>query len=106
MKFFLFWLNKKKFTMAFSLAKNSKMIYQKIVYRFFFILVTNLEMFNDFTLLFSPEIWCLATSDGSAVWFEPYCGRDTLVNDVGLGQGPNVVLDLLHKVRFSTLGKC
>ena len=23
------------------------------------------------------KIWCLATSDGAGVWFEPYCGKDT-----------------------------
>ncbi len=31
------------------------------------------------------------------MWFEPYCGRDTRVEDMGLGQGPNVVLQLLEK---------
>ena len=43
------------------------------------------------------QIWSLATKDGAGVWFEPYCGKSTRVADVGLGQGPNVVLDLTRK---------
>ena len=39
----------------------------------------------------------MSTSDGSGMCFEPYCGRDTRINDQGLGQGPNVVLDLIEK---------
>jgi hypothetical protein len=39
----------------------------------------------------------LCTADGSGVWFEPYCGADTRVEDQGLGQGPNVVLELIEK---------
>ena len=31
------------------------------------------------------------------MWFKPYCGRDTRVEDMGLGQGPNVVLQLVEK---------
>ena len=34
------------------------------------------------------------------MWFEPYCGRHTLVEDHGLGQGPNVVLDLVTKAKL------
>ncbi len=43
------------------------------------------------------KVWSLCTSDGSGVWFEPYCGRDTRIEDQALGQGPNVVLDLIEK---------
>jgi hypothetical protein len=43
------------------------------------------------------KVWALCTSDGSGVWFEPYCGRDTRVEDRGLGQGPNIVLELVEK---------
>ncbi len=43
------------------------------------------------------KVWALCTSGGSGVWFNPYCGRDTWVEDMGLGQGPNVVLQLLEK---------
>lgn len=39
----------------------------------------------------------MCTADGSGVWFEPYCGADTRVEDQGLGQGPNVVLELIEK---------
>ena len=31
------------------------------------------------------------------MWYEPYCGRDTRVDDLGLGQGPNTVLQLAEK---------
>jgi hypothetical protein len=34
------------------------------------------------------KVWALCTSGGSRVWFEPYCGRDTRVEDMGLGRGP------------------
>lgn len=44
----------------------------------------------------------MATSDGSGVFFEPYCGRDTRINDQGLGQGPNVVLDLVDKASLAS----
>jgi len=43
------------------------------------------------------KVWSICTSGGSGVWFEPYCGRDTRVEDMGLGQGPNVVLQLVEK---------
>ena len=42
-------------------------------------------------------IWALCTSTGAGVWYEPYCGRDTRVDDLGLGQGPNIVLQLAEK---------
>lgn len=47
------------------------------------------------------KIWSLCTSDGCGVQFEPYCGKDTRVEDQGLGQGPNVVLDLVRKAELS-----
>lgn len=34
------------------------------------------------------------------MWFEPYCGRHTLIEDRGFGQGPNVVLDLVEKANL------
>ena len=40
------------------------------------------------------QVWALCTDTGAGVWYEPYCGRDTNVDDVGLGQGPNTVLQL------------
>lgn len=45
-------------------------------------------------------MWALCTSGGSGLWFEPYCGRDTCVEDKGLGQGPNVVLQLVEKTEL------
>ena len=50
---------------------------------------------------FGYKVWCLATSDGAGVYFEPYCGKDTNVVDNQLGQGPNVVLDLVGKVIYT-----
>jgi DNA excision repair protein ERCC-6 len=47
------------------------------------------------------KVWSLCSADGSGVWFEPYCGRHTLIEDKGLGQGPNVVLDLVAKAKLS-----
>jgi hypothetical protein len=47
---------------------------------------------------FGYKVWSLCTSDGCGIHFEPYCGVDTNVTDAGLGQGPNVVLDLAEKV--------
>lgn len=46
---------------------------------------------------FGYKVWALCTSEGSGVWFEPYCGRDTRVEDKGLGQGPNIVLQLVEQ---------
>lgn len=46
---------------------------------------------------FGYKIWSLCTADGAGVYFEPYCGGCTNVSDEGLGQGPNVVLDLVQK---------
>ncbi len=43
------------------------------------------------------KVWALCASGGSGVWFEPYCSRFTRVGAMGLGQGPNVVLQLLEK---------
>jgi len=46
------------------------------------------------------KIWSLCTSTGAGVWYEPYCGRDTKIVDEGLGQGPNVVVDLVSKAQL------
>lgn len=35
------------------------------------------------------------------MWFDLYCGRHTQIEDQGLGQGPNVVLDLVQKVQLA-----
>ncbi len=41
------------------------------------------------------KIWTICTSDGRVVRDKPYCGKDTLIEDQGVGQGPIVVLDLV-----------
>jgi len=46
-------------------------------------------------------VWGLCTSSGCGVYFEPYCGKDTNIVDEGIGQGPNVVLDLVQKSKIS-----
>ena len=43
----------------------------------------------------------MCTADGAGVLFEPYCGRDTRIDDHGLGQGPNVVLSLADTARLA-----
>lgn len=45
-------------------------------------------------------MWAICTSTGAGVWYEPYCGRDTNIEDLGLGQGPNVVIDLVTKAKL------
>jgi DNA excision repair protein ERCC-6 len=47
------------------------------------------------------KIWALCSSTGAGVWYEPYCGRDTEISDAGLGQGPNVVIDLVSKAQLA-----
>ena len=47
-----------------------------------------------FFIYFYFQVWALCTDTGAGVWYEPYCGRDTRVEDLGLGQGPNTVLQL------------
>ena len=47
------------------------------------------------------QLWSLCTSEGAGVYFEPYCGSHTQIHDAGLGQGPNVVLDLLGKANLA-----
>ena len=46
------------------------------------------------------KVWTLATSKGAGVIFERYCGKDTQLNDNGLGQGPSVVLGLSEKAEL------
>ena len=43
------------------------------------------------------KIWTCPISNGMPEWFETYCGTNTLIIDQGLGQGPNVVLELEEK---------
>jgi hypothetical protein len=45
-----------------------------------------------------PKIWTICTSDERVLGVKPYCcGKDTLIEDQGVGQGPNVVLELVAK---------
>ena len=39
----------------------------------------------------------MCSADGMGLYFEPYCGADTAIPDIGLGQGPNVVMSLTKK---------
>ena len=38
------------------------------------------------------KCWAMCSSTGWLFHAEPYCGKSTWIPDVGLGQGPNVVL--------------
>lgn len=57
------------------------------------------------------KMWCLASSDGYVYHAEPYAGAATQTRDYGLGQGGNVVMDLIdkcsvpsgHKIYFDNL---
>ena len=48
------------------------------------------------------KVWSLCTSDGAGMKFEPYCGKHTAIRDIQLGQGPNVVMDLVTKAELVT----
>ena len=48
------------------------------------------------------KVWSLCTSDGAGMKFEPYCGKHTAIRDINLGQGPNVVMDLVTKAELVT----
>ncbi len=43
------------------------------------------------------KVWSLCSARGMGLYFEPYCGADTDISDIGLGQGPNVVMSLIEK---------
>lgn len=43
---------------------------------------------------FGWKLWCMASSAGELLACQPYAGAKTLIPDVGLGQGPNVVYGL------------
>jgi hypothetical protein len=47
------------------------------------------------------KIWVVCMSSGSGVWFELNCGKDTRVDGQGLGQGPNIVINLVVKARIT-----
>lgn len=46
---------------------------------------------------FGWKIWCMATAAGELLACQPYAGAKTLIPDVGLGQGPNVVYGLANQ---------
>ena len=58
------------------------------------------QYINNKPVKYGFKVWVMATSSGCGVQFEPYCGKHTFIEDKGLGQGPNVVLDLLHKAQI------
>ncbi len=43
---------------------------------------------------FGWKVWCMAAPTGELLACQPYAGAKTLIADVGLGQGPNVVYGL------------
>jgi len=46
---------------------------------------------------FGYKMWILANSTGELLWVQPYAGSATHIEDLGLGQGPNVVLGLVQQ---------
>lgn len=51
------------------------------------------------------KVWCLATPAGELLAAQPYAGAKTMIEDVGLGQGPNVVYGLCEQFGLSTGSK-
>ena len=49
---------------------------------------------------FGFKLWAAASSDGSLLFAEPYCGTHTRITDRGLGQGGNVVLECVEKLNL------
>ncbi len=43
------------------------------------------------------KVWALCSAKVMGLYFEPYCGADTDISDIGLSQGPNVVMSLIGK---------
>ena len=80
------WIRKKHFESATLLTTH------------FFITNNCSKKYNKFSFF---QSWALCTSDGCGVYFEPYCGRHTNIGDAGMGQGPNVVVDLIQKAELS-----
>ncbi|XP_068245469.1 piggyBac transposable element-derived protein 3-like [Palaemon carinicauda] len=52
------------------------------------------------SLRFGFKVWAACTSDGSLLYCEPYYGYDTLIPDIGLGQGPNVAVKMSSKINL------
>lgn len=46
-------------------------------------------------------MWCMGTPTGELLWVQPYCGQKTKIDDVGLGQGPNVVFGLASQYNLA-----
>ncbi len=46
---------------------------------------------------FGYKVWILATSAGQLLSCQPYAGAKTLIQDFGLGMGPNVVYGLIKQ---------
>lgn len=49
---------------------------------------------------FGFKLWAVCTSDGTLLHVEPYCGCHTKIHDTGLGQGPNVVLEMIDQINL------
>ena len=50
---------------------------------------------------FGYKLWRSASSNGSLIHVEPYCGSSTHIDEAALGQGGNVVIGLLDKAGIS-----
>ncbi|KAK3881154.1 hypothetical protein Pcinc_014380 [Petrolisthes cinctipes] len=49
---------------------------------------------------FGFKVWAACTADGFLLHAEPYCGSYTNISDTGLGQGPNVVMELVKRINL------
>ena len=43
------------------------------------------------------KLWCITSSEGYLLHVDPYCEANTDLPDTGVGQGEDVVLDLIEK---------
>ena len=47
---------------------------------------------------FGFKVWAVCSADGFLCHSEPYCGTSTHIPDIGLGHGPNVVMEMVNQV--------
>jgi len=47
---------------------------------------------------FGFKVWAVCSADGFLLHSEPYCGTSTEIPDIGLGHGPNVVMEMVNQI--------
>ena len=62
---------------------------------------TKLNNLRGKPIRFGFKLWCITSTDGYLLHAEPYCGFDMILEETGLGQGGDVVIDLIKKCELS-----